>query len=134
MNGHSVNSGDVSTICRLRSSMAKVIHIHLEEFEGGVRACSQWDIRNLDEVLNRVMWQRDGMVHKVLCEVPGGFSDCAKKAWTLIPSHLHRSWDYQTDWFPCLLWEYIRKVETVLLVYHQAPESVTDVQFAEQDV
>jgi hypothetical protein len=114
--------------------MAKVIHIHLEEFGGGVHACLQWNICNPDEVLDRVMWQRDGMVHKVLCEVPGGFSDCAKQAWTLDPPHLHRSWDYQPDWFPCLLREYISKVEAVILVYHQAPESITDVQFAEQDV
>ncbi len=78
MNGRSANCGGVHIVCRLRSSMAKVIHIHLEEFGGGVCACLQWNICNPDEVLDRVMWQRDGMVHKVLCEVPGGFSDCAK--------------------------------------------------------
>jgi hypothetical protein len=78
MNGRSANRGDVPTIHRLHSSMAKVIQIHLEEFGGGVRACSQWNICNWDEVLDRVMWQLDDMVHKVLCEVPGGFRDCAK--------------------------------------------------------
>jgi hypothetical protein len=101
MNGRSVNRGDVQTIRRLHRSMAKVIHIHLEEFGGVVHACSQWNICNLDEGLDRVMWQLDGMVHKVLCEVPGRFHDCAKQAWTLNPSHFHCSWDYQPDWFPC---------------------------------
>jgi hypothetical protein len=134
MNGCSANSGDVHTICRLRCSMATVVNVHLQEFCGGVRACPEGDICDLDEVLYRVLWQRDGVVHKVLCEIPGGLCDSAEKPWAFYPSHLHCCWNDDADGFPRFLRENICKIEAVNLMYYQLPKTVTDVQFAEKDV
>jgi hypothetical protein len=70
----------------------------------------------------------------VLGQVLNQFCNSTEEFRAFHPSHLYRCWDDQTDWFPRGLREDICKIKTICLLNHKAPEAITYVKLAEEDV
>ena len=67
--------------------MTEIINVDLEQLCGVICVRPERNIRDLDEVLNRVPWQQYGGVDQVLCQVSGGLSHRAKQTGTFDPTH-----------------------------------------------
>ncbi len=134
MNGCLADCWDVCAVCRLGRGVAEVIDIYLQEFSQGIRATLEGDLHDFHQGFNRVLWEGNVIVHKVLGQVLNQFCNSTEEFRAFHPSHLYRCWNDQADWFPCGLREDICKVKTICLLNHKAPEAITYVKLAEEDV
>jgi hypothetical protein len=69
MNGCLADCWDVCAVYRLGRGMAEVINIYPQEFSWSIRVTSEGDLCDFHQGFNRVLWEGNIIVDKVLGQV-----------------------------------------------------------------